>query len=112
MGGPKISRLFFLSRHHFVLFVCLRVSSRGILVVMKRRGLMCTFGVLRLSCVLGGPAEGGPGRPDRLRAVRRRGVLRRGGSGPRWSREVQTNNNHNNAKTQNKWARRVGPRRV
>ena len=76
MGGPKFRVFFFLSRHHFALFVSLWVSSRGMLVVfLKRRGpVMCTFGVLGLSCetpaalgegkkkseILGGPAEGAP----------------------------------------------------
>ena len=39
-GGPKIPRFFFLSRHHFVLFVSLWVSSSGILVVFGSAGAL------------------------------------------------------------------------
>ena len=88
-GGNEISRFFFSSPATISLFLCLWVSSRGILVVfLKRRDpQMCTFGVLGLSCEApaalkpraqklwtkkreilggpteeGGPAEGGPGK--------------------------------------------------
>ena len=110
-GGPKISRFFFPFPPPFRCFcVSLGVFSWNFGGVLKRRcPEMCTFGVLGLSCaspggrngggkgkkkieILGGPAEGGPVE---------------GGSGGRWSREVQTSNNHNNQEqqrqTQNKW---------
>ena len=43
---------------------------------------------------LGGPAEGGPVE---------------GGSGGRWSREVQTSNNHNNQEQQRQYQNKGGP---
>ena len=125
VGGPKF-RVFFPSPATISLFLCLS----GCLLVefwwcLKRRSpSMCPFGVLGLSCeapaapkrssktppkfnekrrhperhkkseILGGPAEGGSSG---------------GGSGGRWSTEVQTSNNHNNAKPRTSGARRAGP---
>ena len=60
VGGPKFRAFFFHSGHNFLSFFPLRGPLVEFWWCLKRRDpLMCTFGVLGLSCLRRRPAEAG-----------------------------------------------------